>query len=153
MKKHIVPTIAALLGLAALTAAQSQDYGQGEGVTSLRGDHPIDRESQHPTPKRWQRDREPIERDYVSQPPLIPHSVEGYKINLKFNKCLTCHAWTNYKSAGATKTSQTHFEDRDRNIHANVAARRYFCTQCHVSQMDTPPLVENTFQPLPYIKR
>ena len=31
---------------------------------------------------------------------------------------------------------------------ANVSARRYFCTQCHVPQADAQPLVENTFKPV-----
>ena len=64
----------------------------------------------------WQEDKEPIKRDYVQQPPLVPHSIEGYKVNLKFNKCLTCHSWANYKQAKATKISQTHFEDREGEV-------------------------------------
>ncbi len=94
-----------------------------------------------------------MERDYVQQPPLIPHSIKGYRINMKFNKCLTCHSWANYRDAGATKISQTHFSDRNENVLANVAARRYFCTQCHVPQVNAPPLVENTFEALKTIKR
>ena len=97
-------------------------------------------------------DRAPIPRDYVQQPPLIPHDITGYQINIKFNKCLTCHSWANYKEANATKISQTHFEDRDSNVLANVSARRYFCTQCHVSQVEARPLVENTFQPVEAIR-
>lgn len=119
-----------------------------EGIESLRGQSTVDEESKAPLQKNWQRDRDPILRDYVQQPPLIPHKIEGYKINLKFNKCLTCHSWANYKEAGATKISQTHFEDRDKHVLANVSARRYFCTQCHVPQVDAPPLVENTFKPI-----
>jgi cytochrome c-type protein NapB len=119
-----------------------------EEVVSLRGYIPLAEESDIPNPKRWQRDREPIPRDYVMQPPLIPHSIEGYKVNRKFNKCLTCHSWANYKQSGATKISQTHFEDRDKHVLANVAARRYFCTQCHVSQVEANPLVGNSFTPV-----
>lgn len=123
-----------------------------EGLVSLRGFNPMDEMSETPNPKRWQSDREPIARDYVQQPPLIPHSADGYKINRKFNKCLTCHSWKNYRQAGATKISQTHFEDRDKHVMANVAARRYFCTQCHVSQVDSNPLVENTFKPVSVLR-
>lgn len=119
-----------------------------EHVDSLRGNRDISSMSTEPVMQRWQEDREPIARDYVQQPPLIPHSVEGYKVNLKFNKCLTCHSWANYKEAKATKISQTHFSDRQGHDLANVAARRYFCTQCHVPQVDTKPLVENTFEPV-----
>lgn len=146
----VMATLAAIISLGFGTTALAAD--EPVEVSSLRGHNPIDQEADVPNPKRWQRDRAPIERDYVSQPPLIPHSIEGYNINRKFNKCLTCHSWKNYKSSGATKISQTHFEDRDRNVHANVAARRYFCTQCHVSQVDAQPLVENTFKPVEYLR-
>jgi len=126
--------------------------GQGE-VTSLRGHNSLEDNSKTPTMKKWVKDSEPIERDYVQQPPLVPHSIKGYKINIKFNKCLTCHSWANYREAGATKISQTHFSDRESNVMANIAARRYFCTQCHVPQVDSKPLVENTFESLKTIKR
>lgn len=119
-----------------------------EEPVSLRGYNPTVESSEVPNPKKWRNDSAPIPRDYVMQPPLIPHSIERYQINRKFNKCLTCHSWKNYRQAGATKISQTHFEDRDKHVMANVAARRYFCTQCHVSQVDTNPLIENTFKPV-----
>ncbi len=115
---------------------------------SLRGDGEVEGPSSPAQIMRWQDDKEPIPRDYVQQPPLIPHSVESYRINLKFNKCLTCHSWANYKEARATKISQTHFEDRDGQVLANVSARRYFCLQCHVPQVDAKPLVENHFKPV-----
>ena len=115
---------------------------------SLRGEHTVDEPSAKPQITRWQEDKEPIPRDYIQQPPLIPHSIEGYKVNLKFNKCLTCHSWANYREAKATKISQTHFEDREGQVLANVSPRRYFCPQCHVSQVDQKPLVENEFEPV-----
>ncbi len=117
-------------------------------VQSLRGATPIEGGAVEPEVQTWQPDREPIDRDFVQQPPLIPHQIDGYQVNLKFNKCLSCHSWANYKQAKATKISQTHFSDRDGDVHANVAARRYFCTQCHVPQVDAKPLVENTFKPV-----
>lgn len=122
-------------------------------VKSLRGNTDITRTEDAPSLKQWQPDRDPIPRDYVQQPPLIPHSIEGYEINVKFNKCLTCHSWSNYKESGATKISQTHFEDRDENVLANVAARRYFCNQCHVPQVNARPLVDNKFEPVRAIQQ
>ena len=124
-----------------------------EELESLRGANPLDSGASKPEIKSWQADRSPIEREFVHQPPLIPHTVEGYVINIKFNKCLTCHSWANYKERNATKISLTHFSDRDGNDLSNVSARRYFCTQCHVPQVNAPPLVENTFNPLKTIKR
>lgn len=117
-------------------------------VSSLRGPIELDQDSKAPEMKKYPKDGEPIARDYVQQPPLVPHSIARYKINLKSNKCLSCHSWKNYRQYDATKISQTHFEDRDDNVLANVSARRYFCTQCHVPQTNAKPLVENEFKPV-----
>ena len=148
MKRSTLFNIVMVLSLGIFS---SQSFAGG--VNSLRGVNPLDEAAKEPAKMKIQDDREPITRDYVQQPPLIPHKIKGYKINAKFNKCLTCHSWANYKEAGATKISQTHFSDREENVLANIAARRYFCTQCHVPQVDAPPLVENTFDPLKTVKR
>lgn len=116
--------------------------------SSLRGPVAIEQDSVSPELKHYPKDGEPIARDYVQQPPLIPHAIDRYKINLKSNKCMSCHSWANYRQYRATKISQTHFEDRNANVLANVSARRYFCTQCHVPQVNAPPLVENEFKPV-----
>ncbi|HFQ14451.1 MAG TPA: nitrate reductase cytochrome c-type subunit [Gammaproteobacteria bacterium] len=149
MKKKLFIGVSILAGS---LWATSPLMAQSDTVKSLRGHTELNQDSSVPSAKKWQRDRDPIERDYVQQPPLIPHTIKGYKINLKFNKCLTCHSWANYKEAGATKISQTHFSDRNDNVLANIAPRRYFCNQCHVPQVDAKPLVENTFEPVKSIK-
>jgi len=142
-------TVILLGSMTGITVQVSAD----DEVVSLRGHVALDGNDDAPSLKRWQPDRDPIPRDYVQQPPLIPHKIEGYVINLKSNKCLTCHSWSNYKESGATKISQTHFADRDENVLANVAPRRYFCMQCHVPQVNAKPLVENTFEPVTAIKQ
>jgi cytochrome c-type protein NapB len=147
VKKLLLASLIAAATLSLSAPTQAQD-----GVTSLRGDHELGAAASDPTHKRWQDDQEPIVRDFVHQPPLIPHDITGYQINVRSNKCLTCHSWSNYKSAGATKISSTHFEDRDGNALANVSARRYFCTQCHVPQVNAKPLVENTFRPVDTVR-
>ncbi len=139
-KLSIVLVLIGTAGMA--TQAVSAD------VVSLRGHTDLDVDSGTPDQKHYAKDGIPIERDYVQQPPLVPHKIEGYQVNLKSNKCLSCHSWKNYREAKATKISQTHFEDRDANVLANISARRYFCTQCHVPQVGAKPLVENTFQPI-----
>lgn len=123
-----------------------------EPISSLRGASDINQNSSAPAAKNYNKDEQPIARDYVQQPPLIPHKITNYRINLKSNKCMSCHSWSNYREAGATKISQTHFESRDKNVLANVSARRYFCTQCHVPQVNAPPLVENKFEPVKSIR-
>ena len=130
-----------LLATASLAAIQLQ---------SERGDIPVSEEfDQAPQLHQYQKDGLPIERNYLLQPPLIPHQIEGYTITPKFNKCMSCHSWTKYKEANATKISQTHFESRDGMVLANISARRYFCVQCHVPQTNARPLVENTFESVP----
>lgn len=148
MKRSTVMNIVIMLGFGLLA-----NQAFAEQVNSLRGTNPLNEAAKKPVTMKIQDDREPITRDYVQQPPLIPHKTKGYRINIKFNKCLTCHSWANYKEAGATKISQTHFSDRENNVLSNIAPRRYFCTQCHVPQVNAPPLVENTFNPLKTIKR
>lgn len=147
MKKEKLILVTVMLSLVLSTS-----HLFAQQLNSLRGNNPLDEADKSPGIQKVQNDREPIERDYVQQPPLVPHKIQGYKINIKFNKCLTCHSWSNYKEAGATKISQTHFSDRANNVLANIAPRRYFCTQCHVPQVNSKPLVENTFQPIKTIR-
>jgi cytochrome c-type protein NapB len=99
-----------------------------------------------PTNPRQERDRGPLDRDFVQQPPLIPHAITGYAITKNFNKCMDCHAFQKAKVSGATKVSVTHFKTREGGELDNISPRRYFCTQCHVPQTDAKPLVDNTFQ-------
>jgi cytochrome c-type protein NapB len=96
---------------------------------------------------RNERDRPPIPRDFVQQPPLIPHTIRGYNITANFNKCMDCHSWSRYQEMGASKISITHFKDRDGRELSNVSPRRYFCTACHVPLTDAKPLVNNQFKP------
>ncbi|MDR3220464.1 MAG: nitrate reductase cytochrome c-type subunit [Candidatus Accumulibacter sp.] len=89
---------------------------------------------------------EPLDRDFTEQPPLVTHAVEQYPINKSFNKCLDCHSWENARKEKATKVSSTHFEDAQGNRLVTISARRYFCLQCHVPQVDAKPLIANTYQ-------
>lgn len=117
-----------------------------EKLLSERGDVPIEATSSVDM-FRVERDREPLPRDFVQQPPLIPHTIKGYTVTMNFNKCMDCHSWSRYKETKATKVSLTHFKDREGTELANISPRRYFCMQCHVPQYDAPPLVENQFRP------
>ena len=85
-------------------------------------------------------------RNYPMQPPTIPHKTSGYRIDLNSNKCLSCHSRRQIPDSQAPMISVTHYMDRDGNFLAEVSPRRYFCNQCHISQIDVKPLVENTFQ-------
>jgi len=79
------------------------------------------------------------------QPPTIPHRIDNYQVDLKANKCLSCHSRTRVPESKAPMVSVTHFMDRDGNFLADVSPRRYFCTQCHVVQTSAKPIVQNDF--------
>lgn len=143
MKKYLGLLALALAMLVAATSGHAADAVVK--LKSLRGETPIDK-TPEPDMFKQEKDRPPIPRDFIQQPPLIPHSVRNYNITLNFNKCMDCHAWSKYKEAGATKVSLTHFKDTSGKDLANISPRRYFCTQCHVPQTDAPPLVNNNFQ-------
>jgi len=85
-------------------------------------------------------------RNYPEQPPVIPHTIDGYQLTLNTNRCLSCHARQFIQGSGAPMISVTHFMDRDGQVLADVGPRRYFCTACHVTQADAQPLVANTFR-------
>ena len=92
-------------------------------------------------------------RAYPEQPPVIPHSIEGYQLTLRTNRCLDCHRRQFTEGSGAPMISVTHFMDRDGQVLADVTPRRYFCTACHVQQTDAQQLVPNTFQDMTAVKK
>ena len=96
---------------------------------------------------RFGPDTPALPRDFVQQPPLIPHTIEGYLVSKEFNKCMDCHAWSRAREMRATKISITHFKSREGAEMSSVSPNRYFCSQCHVSQTDAKPLVGNVFKP------
>jgi cytochrome c-type protein NapB len=137
------------LAVAAALAASAPLAGAADPapvkLDGLRGGLPVNQDIPAATFKQ-ERDHAPVDRDFVQQPPLIPHTVAGYQITLNYNKCMDCHAWNKAKEAGATKVSLSHFRDREGQELDNISPRRYFCNQCHVPQTDAKPLVGNTFQ-------
>ena len=114
-------------------------------LQGLRGGTPLNQDNP-PSPVKQERDHAPGDRDFVQQPPLIPHTINGYQITKNFNKCMDCHAFSKAKGSGAPRVSVTHFKTRDGQELDNISPRRYFCNQCHVPQTDAKPLVDNTFQ-------
>lgn len=87
-----------------------------------------------------------VARTFVEQPPVIPHAVENFDdINLEENQCMDCHSPAKYQEKKAPKVGDSHFLDREGKKLATVSMLRHNCTQCHVPQVDAPPLVENRF--------
>lgn len=153
MKKPVTITLAVLL--AAISAALFSPLIGAEtaGVQSLRTED-VAAPDRAPEEKAqlgaMPGAQKPIARTFKQQPPLIPHATAYFdEITLKENRCLVCHDVTNYKKTNAPKIGVSHFKDLKGKVQKTVSRARYVCTQCHVPQVDAPPLVENTFQTVP----
>jgi cytochrome c-type protein NapB len=141
----LLGAVAASLCLASPGAVAAEKF-QPVRLQTLRG---VDIDARDPAGEgtRFGPDSAPLPRDFVQQPPLIPHTTEGYLVSKEFNKCMDCHAWPRAREANATKISITHFKSREGAEMSSVSPNRYFCNQCHVSQTDAKPLVGNVFKP------
>ncbi len=151
MKKFITAIFtASVIALSAPSVYSADDVvmSNSGGVPSLRGLVEISDVNQSEALKKVPREQHLMDRNYVQQPPLIPHSIRGYQVNLNANKCLSCHSFKNAGAMGATKVSVTHFITREGTTLSDVSPRRYFCLQCHVTQADAKPLVDNTLTPV-----
>lgn len=116
-------------------------------VASLRKGTALNNENPNPAVLQDEQNKDlRFKRAYPMQPPPIPHKITAYQIDLNANKCMSCHARTRTEDSQAPMISVTHFMDREGNFLADVSARRYFCTQCHVPQVERDALIENTFK-------
>lgn len=131
--------------LAGLTIAGYGIAQELKGIKSLR-QAPLTEDSNAPEVLKQSTPADGFSRAYRQQPPLIPHKTDGYQINTENNACMTCHDWPGNTRVNAPKISETHYVDRQGARLDKVAGTRYFCTQCHVPQADTKPLVGNSFQ-------
>jgi nitrate reductase (cytochrome), electron transfer subunit len=122
------------------TAAIAQMASKLTGATP-----PMESVPAQPLPK-WVVDDIRKMRAYPDQPPVIPHSIEGYQLSVNTNRCLSCHKREFTEGSGAPMISVTHYMTREGQMLADVSPRRYFCTACHVPQADVRPLVGNTFR-------
>jgi nitrate reductase (cytochrome), electron transfer subunit len=134
-----------ILALAIMLAAASTSLLAQTVSSGLRGSTPLNEEGPAApmTPQRNTAERET--RNYPEQPPVIPHSIDGYQIDINGNKCLSCHARARTGESQAPMVSITHFMDRDGQFLASVSPRRFFCTECHVPQHVVTPPVTNDF--------
>jgi cytochrome c-type protein NapB len=89
----------------------------------------------------------PVARTFSTQPPVIPHAVENFdEITLEENQCLSCHGADVFKKKNAPKIGDSHFINREGKKLETASSARHNCLQCHVPQVDAPPLVENAFK-------
>jgi cytochrome c-type protein NapB len=129
----------------ALLMAALSSFATAQTFDALRGSTPLDQEGRPPpmTPELNTSQQEA--RNYPEQPPVIPHSIEGYEVSINGNKCLSCHARSRVRESQAPMISITHFSDREGQFLASISPRRYFCTECHVPQHNVTLPVENDF--------
>ena len=135
-------TIAFLFSCLMLSAIAQVGDGHPAG---LRGATPLEREPAAPVMPRMVNDDIRKGRAFAMQPPVIPHQIENYQVDKNFNKCMTCHGRGRVSESQAIMVGVTHFMDRDGNFRSEISPQRYFCTQCHVPQMEVKAPVENSF--------
>jgi nitrate reductase (cytochrome), electron transfer subunit len=112
----------------------------------LRGPTPLNEEPKAPRLANVENKDVKRGRAYTSQPPTIPHSIERYEITRNVNFCMYCHSRLRNEEFGAPMVSATHYMDREHDYLAEISPRRYFCTQCHVTQVEVSVPVDNTFE-------
>lgn len=140
----MIKKLTMMLLAAAVAAGSSALLAQGVS-SSLRGPTPLNEEGPAPPMTAMKNTSEKEVRNYPEQPPVIPHAIEGYQVDINGNKCLSCHARARTAESQAPMISITHFMDRDGQFLASVSPRRFFCTECHVPQNVTTPPVSNDF--------
>ena len=148
MKKIVLPIIIALIATVAWADSE---------IATMRSDVPLDETTSAPAVAKTQNTDIRQVRNYPEQPPIIPHKIDGYQIDLSVNQCMTCHSRTAIEVSQAPMISITHFMNRDGQFLATMSPRRHFCTQCHVTATDARLLVDNDFvdvdEVLDYLQR
>lgn len=150
MNKSLKTTLAAILAAAAWALAPQ---ALADDLKSMRGIE-VTAPDSAPEAKAYAGKRpgtQPvIARTFNEQPPLIPHAVDNFdEVTLEENQCLSCHGPEVFKKKNAPKIGDSHFKDREGKMHEMVSALRHNCVQCHVPQVDAPPLVDNAFKGTP----
>jgi len=137
MKKSMILMVTAIVAMAFSITAMAN-------VQSLRGGTALDADANKAMKHKIEVTQGGVKRSFKKQPPVVPHATEKYKINLKNNGCLKCHSEKAYKKEKAPKIGDSHYVTRDGKVLKTMSSRRYFCSQCHVTQVKAPALVENT---------
>lgn len=141
-KQTFIGVLAVSIPLALCSIVYAQQAAPGS-VQSLRG---ASVDAPNAVEDVFHQDNNRTSRAYRQQPPLIPHKIEQYQIDLNANECLSCHDWTKAGQRRAPTLSMTHYLDRNNRQLDRVSGTRWFCNQCHVPQANAPALVENTFE-------
>ena len=143
MKKLSSMVFGALLVAGISSPLLAEDTASG--YATLRAGSELTIEEMAPDMAKVENKDQKRVRNYPEQPPTIPHQTRDYQVDLKVNKCMSCHSRTQVGESQAPMVSVTHFMDRDGQVLSQVSPRRYFCNQCHVTQQDVKAPVENDF--------
>ena len=135
-----------ILALAAVLRRRADIAGRADRQSGLRGTTPLNDEGPAPRDDADAQHRGERAAQLSRAAAGIPHSIDGYQIDINGNKCLSCHARARTGESQAPMVSITHFMDRDGQFLASVSPRRFFCTACHVPQHEVKPPVEQRFR-------
>lgn len=114
-------------------------------VNGLRGDVRVDEANLEVEPYQVV-EGDVLRKNYRQQPPLIPHRIDKYQVNLNGNQCLRCHSWEYSSDFKTVSAPESHYIDAQTGTRTDkIAPGRWFCTQCHVPQSNAPILIENIF--------
>jgi cytochrome c-type protein NapB len=89
-----------------------------------------------------------IERTFVGQPPMVPHSIEKYvPLTVEENACMECHQTTEIRGQKIPQIGTSHFSKTAVTKAGKpvLEMSRFQCDSCHVPQVDAKPLVESGF--------
>jgi cytochrome c-type protein NapB len=115
-------------------------------MVTLRGENPLDANAE-PFERRKQETMDGgFEKSWKQQPPSIPHKIDKDEITLQVNTCLRCHDTANFEKEKAPKVGDSHFITAEGATSDKLDSRRYFCNQCHATQLKVEPLIENIFE-------
>lgn len=142
--KKIIATIATVC-FSLISLSFSSVSISAENVISLRGSVDLDEISEMIPNRRVMAVNEGIDVTFEDQPPMIPHSIDKTRITLNENSCLACHNRKDAKIEDSPPPPKSHYKTREGDKLKKISTGRYFCTQCHMSQDNAKPLVENTF--------
>lgn len=138
------------MGMALTAALLFGCAQQFAGIKSMRGDDvaAADKAQQDLKYKGGRPGTQPkVARTFSTQPPVIPHAVENFdEITLEENQCMSCHSAATYQKKNAPMIGESHFINPATGQKlAEGSMARHNCVQCHVPQVDAPPLVGNAF--------
>lgn len=142
MRRMIVLTVGAFA--LALATVLPQAPADAETASNMRG---YAMSQTQPAPHyKLDLSKEKHERSFKQQPPMVPHKVAKYKVDLRGNGCLKCHDKKTYKKEEAPMAGKSHYAVPGGKEQDKIIMSRYFCSQCHAPMTNAKPLVENTFQ-------